>query len=107
MNHLSDPAAVQARLNAIEADLAVRQNELESAAFDWYRGKREREKARAEAFLAAEGTVAERNATADKTTALLFAEDEAKYEAQKSVVRVLDTRAAIGMSILRSQSRAT
>lgn len=106
MSHLSDPGAVQARLNGIETDLATRQNELESSALDWFRGKREREKARAEAFLAAEGTVAERNAIADKTTALLFAEDEAKYEAQKSVVRVLDTRAAIGMSLLRSQSRA-
>lgn len=103
---LSSSAAVQSRLEEIETDLASRQNELESAALDWYRGKREREKARAEAFLAAEGTVAERNAIADKTTALLFAEDEAKYEAQKSVVRVLETRANIGMSVLRSQSRA-
>jgi hypothetical protein len=106
VNHLSDPAVVQARLNEIDIDLATRQNKLESAALDWFRGKREREKARAEAFLAAGGTVAERNAIADKTTALLFVEDEAKYEAQKSVVRVLDTRAAIGMSLLRSQSRA-
>jgi hypothetical protein len=106
MTHLSDPGAVQARLQDIEADLANRENELEADALAWFRGKREREKARAEEFLKAEGTVAERNAIADKATALLHAEDEAKYEAQKSVVKVLDTRAAIGMSLLRSQSRA-
>ena len=33
-------------------------------------------------------------------------EHEAKYESQRAVVRVLDTRAAIGMAILKSQGRA-
>lgn len=104
---LSDPASVHRRLEGIEHDLAERQNALEDVALAWFRAKREREKSRATAFLEAEGTVAERNAIADKQTADIGMEDEAAYEAQRAVVRVLDTRAAIGMAILKSQGRAS
>lgn len=107
MSDLTSPAAVQARLEEIEQDLAVRQNEYEAAAFAWFKGKRDREEQRAKEFLRAQGTVAERNAIADKMTALIAADIEAAYEAQKAVVRVLDTRAAIGMAILKSQGRVT
>lgn len=102
---LSSPAQVQARLESIENDLATRQNDVETAAWVWFKAKREREKARAEAFLKAEGSVAERNALADFETADIGADSEAEFEAKKAVVRVLDTRAAIGMSILRAQTR--
>jgi hypothetical protein len=103
---LDTPAIVTERLQAIEQDLANRQLVLESAAWKWYRAKRDREKAHAEAFLAAEGTVAERRAIADRATAEVGRDDEAAFEAHRAVTRVLDTRAAIGMSILRSQGRA-
>jgi hypothetical protein len=103
---LSSPSVVMARLEEIDRDLAERQNRLEEAAMRWYRAKRDRERARAEAWLAAEGTVAERNAVADRETALMGASDEASYEALKSVVRVLDTRASIGQSLLKAQSRS-
>jgi hypothetical protein len=102
---LSAPGLVIARLEAIEADLAERQNHLEDAAMTWFRTKRDKERARAEAFLTASGTVAERNAIADKATALMGVEAEAKYEAVKAVMRVLEARASIGQSILRTQSR--
>lgn len=102
---LSDPAAVMARLEEIEHDLALRQNELEEAAFCWFKAKRDREKQRAEAFLGAEGTVAQREALADLEAANVGAEHEASYEALKAVCRVLETRASIGQSILRAQSR--
>lgn len=105
MSDLTHPGAVQARLNEIETDLADRQNEYEHAALEYFGAKRLKEKARAEAFLKAEGTVAERSAKADRETALMGMEDEARYEGLKGVVRVLDTRAAIGMSILRAQGR--
>jgi hypothetical protein len=107
VTHLADAGAVQTRLEEIERDLASRENALEAAALAWFRGKREREKSRAEAFLQATGTVAERNAKADEQTALYASECEASFEAQKAVVRVLETRANIGMSLLRSQGRAT
>lgn len=100
------PLEVMARLEAIEQDLATRQTDLETAAINWYRAKRDREKARAEAFLTAEGTVAERQAQADSATALDGRDEEAAWEAMKAVVRVLETRASIGQSILRSQARA-
>ncbi len=103
---LSSPAAVQARLEEIEGDLASRQNELEAAALDWFKAKRDREKEHARIFIATTGTVAERKAAADKKTADMGRDAEAAYEAQKAVVRVLDTRAAIGMAILKSQGRA-
>lgn len=103
---LDTPALVQERLADIEADLAVRQLDFEQAALDHFRSKREKEKARAEAFLSAEGTVAERTAIADKETALIGMEHEARWEALKGVIRILDTRAAVGMAILKSQGRA-
>jgi hypothetical protein len=106
MTALSSPGQVQARLDEIEQDLATRQNELEVAALSHFRAKREKEKARAEELLRAEGTVAVRTAKAEVATAHIGVEDEARWEGLKAVVRVLDTRAAIGMSLLRSHGRA-
>lgn len=103
---LSSPSEVLARLEMIEQDLAIRQNSLEAAAFAWFRAKRDREKAHAVAFLAATGTVAERSAKADRETAVMGSLEEAEYEAVKAVVRVLETRASIGQSVLRSQGRS-
>lgn len=106
MSDLSAPQLVMARLEAIEADLADRQNALESAARNWVRAKRDREHARAVAFLSADGTVAERSAHADTLTALDGRDAEAEWEALRAVVRVLDTRASIGQSILKAQGRS-
>ncbi len=101
-----DPAIVIDRLDEIERDLANRQRALEAAARDWFAAKRDREKARATAFLSAQGTVAERQALADEQTALNGKTAEAEWEALKAVVRVLETRASIGQSLLRSMGRA-
>lgn len=103
---MTDPAGVMARLTEIENDLATRQNALESAGRKWVIAKRDREKARAVAFLSAQGTVAERNAIADELTALDGKNEEAEWEALRAVVRVLETRASIGQSLLRSMGRA-
>jgi hypothetical protein len=103
---LSHPSAVLERLEAIDQDLAMRQNLLEAAARAWFIAKRDREKARAVAFLKATGTVAVRQATADEQTALDGKHEEAEFEALKAVVRVLETRASIGQSILRAQGRS-
>jgi hypothetical protein len=104
MGDLSTPQAVMQRLAEVENDLALRQNALEAAAMDWYRAKRDREKARAVQFLAAEGTVAERQAIADRETATDGKQEEALYESLRAVVRTLETRASIGQSLLRAQS---
>lgn len=106
MTDHSHPAAVMARLATIEDDLALRQNLLEKAAKGWFVAKRDKEKARAVAFLSAQGTVAERAAKADEQTALDGKNEEAEWEALKAVVRVLETRASIGQSILRAQGRS-
>jgi hypothetical protein len=103
---LSHPAAVVQRLEEIEDDLATRQGEYEQAALDWFGAKRDREKERAEQFLQAEGTVAARTAIAESETATIGSEHEAKYESLRAVTRVLETRASIGMAILKSQGRA-
>ena len=102
---LSTPAAVMARLDEIDQDLAERQHDYETAALDWFRAKREREKERALVFLQSTGTIAERHAQADFRTARLGREEEAQFEALKAVIRVLETRASIGQSILRAQGR--
>ncbi len=101
---MDTPSVVLSLLEGIERDLAARQNVLESAARAWYRVKRDREHARAVAFLSAEGTVAERQAHADVQTALHGRNEEAEFEALRAVVRVLEARASIGQSILRSQA---
>lgn len=103
---LDNPHAVMGRLSDIEDDLAVRQGALERAARAWFIAKRDKEKARAVAFLRASGTVAERNAIADEQTALDGKNEEAEWEALKAVCRVLETRASIGQSILRAQGRS-
>jgi hypothetical protein len=103
---LSQPSAVIKRLEEIEQDLALRQNLLEAAAMRWFQIKRDQEHTYAIEFMKATGTVAERTAEAKKLTALIGGEEEAEYEALKAVVRVLDTRASIGMALLKSQGRS-
>jgi hypothetical protein len=102
---LADPATVINRLEEIEGDLASRQQELEDAALAWFRVKRDQEKQRAEAFITADGNSTERRMAADKATTLVGKEEEAKYEALRSVVKVLEARATIGQSLLRAQGR--
>jgi hypothetical protein len=104
---LTHPGAVVQRLEELDAALALHQNDLEQAAQDHFTSKHLKEKAKAEAFLKAQGerTIAERTAIAERDTAVIGMEHEARWEGLKGVVRVLDTRSAIGMSILRAQSR--
>jgi uncharacterized SAM-dependent methyltransferase len=103
---LSSPQQVTARLEAIDADLAVLQNEIEAAAFDWFRAKHKREQARAEAYLRAEGSIEARKAIADVQTACQAMEEEALWEAKKAKLRTLEGRLGVGQSILRSQGRS-
>jgi hypothetical protein len=95
---------VQERLDAIERDLAARGPALESAARAWILAKRERERQHATIFMSSDGSVAERNAKADLETAVIGMTDEAEYEAIKAAVRVLETRASIGQSLLRASA---
>lgn len=102
---LSTPQQVQERLEAIERDIAERQGEYENAALEWYRRKRDREHDEALAFLAVEGTDTKRRMIAKRESAHIGKEEEARYEALRAVMRTLDTRAAIGMSLLKAQGR--
>lgn len=102
---LDTPQEIMARLTEIERDLAVRQNELEDAAMGWYRKKRDREYDWSVAFAAAEGTDMKRRATATRESARVGAEEEGHWEGLRAVVRVLETRATIGMALLKYQSR--
>lgn len=104
---LNHPQGVIERLEEIENDLAVRQGTLEAAALAWFRVKRDKEHARAVAFIKASGTVAQRTAEADAETALIGKQEEALWEASRAVVRTLETRASIGQSLLRSQGRVS
>lgn len=103
---LSHPGAVIERLEAIEQDLAIRQAALEAAALSWFRAKRDREKEWAQAYIGASGPVQERKAKADLAVSAVGVLEEAEWEALRAVVRVLETRATIGQSLLRSQGRA-
>lgn len=103
---LSTPTAVQVRLEAIEADLAVLQNEVEDAAFEWFRMKRDRELAEQVAYAKASGTTVERKLAADAAGAVVGCDEEATWEAKRAKVRILETRANIGMAILKSHGRS-
>ncbi len=100
---LSTPAAIMLRLEEIDNDLQTRLPELEEAAGDWFRKKAEREKLIAGAFMSADGSVAERQARAKRDHAEVGKEEEASYEAKRAVMRVLETRSSILMSLLKSQ----
>jgi glycine/D-amino acid oxidase-like deaminating enzyme len=99
------PQTVTERLEAIEHDLSERERELYDAAMEWFKKKRDLEHDRAVAFLAAEGTVAERQAKAARDNSNIGKDEEATYEAIRAVVRVLETRANIGMALLKAQGR--
>lgn len=103
---LSSPAAVMARLEEIEADLRVAQNEIEAAAFAWFRAKREREQTEAMEFMRAEGTVEARRMQARRIASEIGADEEAVWEGKRAVVRVLETRSMIGTAILKAQGRS-
>lgn len=111
----STPQTVVTRLDQIERDLAERQNPYEQAADDRARTIRDWEKRLAECQKRAPGT----NSEARKAAALVMAieldggdlytrltDAEARYDALRVVVRVLEARSVIGMSILRSQGRS-
>ncbi len=105
---MNTPAQVMARLQAIENDLALRQNVFEAAALAWFRVLRDREFAHAVAFLKAsdEASVTAQKARATVETGLMGKEEEALYESLKAVMKTLETRATIGMSVLKAQGRA-
>jgi hypothetical protein len=103
---MTEAAQVMATLDEIQQDLALRQNLLERAARNWYMAKREKEHKRAVTFLSTEGSVAERNAAAERETALEGKLAEAEYEALRGVVRVMETRANVCMAILKAHGRA-
>jgi len=97
------PAEITQRLEDIDDDLQNRLAELETAAYDWFVKKAERERLIAAAFMSAEGSVAERQARAKRDHAEVGKEEEASYEAKKAVMRTLETRASIGMALLKAQ----
>jgi hypothetical protein len=94
------------RLADIENELATRQNELEDSAQAWFTAKRERERTEAQTFIAAVGSVESRRQEAKLVASEIGASEEAAWEGKKAVVRVLETRANIGMAILKSQGRS-
>jgi len=102
---LSNPAAVLERLEVIENRLAELENDFEDAALKWFRAKRDREHEWARVYVQTQGPAYLRKATADGAVTDRGLEEEAQFEGKKAVVRMLETRASIGQSILRSQGR--
>jgi hypothetical protein len=94
------------RLEAIENDLAMRQNLLEQAALKWFRAKWDREHRWNVAYARTEGPAHVRKAEAIAQTAGVGVVEEAEWESLRAVVRVLETRATIGMALLKAQGRA-
>lgn len=105
---LDSPHLVLGRLQEIERALAERQNGYESAARQWHQAQRQIRLAHARALLGStKSSVTEKRAEAEIAGATTEgAELEAEYEATKAVIKMLDSRAMILMSVLKSQGRA-
>ena len=101
---------VRKRLGEIELDLAERQAGGENAAAAFFRSKRAFERKWAEEYLKTEGTVEERK---QRTIIKVWqsseyrdmVQAEATFEGWKAVHRTLETRANIGMALLKSMTR--
>lgn len=102
------PGLVMGRLTEIENDLAERQNLYETAAREWFDAQREIKREWATALISSQASsVTEKKAAADLAGLMVEgAEHEAEYQALKSVIGVLETRATICMSILKAQGRS-
>lgn len=105
MTDLSHPGVVLKELASLANDLALRQNEYETAASAWFKAKRDKEHDYAVAFMNAVGTDGQRRVIALQETALKGKDEEAAYEAAHRVMKVLETRASVLQSILKAQSR--
>ncbi len=99
------PAQIEERLEEIMDDLGHRQNAYESAAEKWYKALRDREHQHAVVFMSADGNTTERREHAKRETALIGKVEEAEYEGLRAVVKVLESRAMIGMALLKSAGR--
>lgn len=107
------PDAIMTRLEEIEQDLATRQNEYEAAAEDKHKLVRDYELRIARASLQARGDTAtekkwralEAIAAANDGLYEKLTVAEGKYEGLKAAVRVLETRATIGQSLLKAHGR--
>lgn len=106
MSDLSTPQQIQKRLEEIEQDLAVRQNAYEDAARKWFIKLGTITRDRALAYRKAEGTSTEKREAANELHGVDGATEQAEYEALRAVVKVLEQRATIGMSLLKSQGRS-
>jgi hypothetical protein len=108
-----NPGLVIGRLEEIEQDLAHRMLDYESAATDYAHAKRDWEKKLAQCQIVASGPNSETR-RANALLAAVASDDtyenlklaEGAFEGTKAVVKVLETRAMIGMAILRSQGRS-
>lgn len=103
---LTSPALVQERLEAIDHDLAIRQNLYEEAARAWFLKLGTVTKDRAVAYRKAEGNSTEKREAAMEQHGADGSREQAEYEALRAVIKVLEARATIGQSILKSQGRA-
>jgi hypothetical protein len=116
---LSSPGQLMSKLEAIDNDLAGKAHVVEDAAATNFKNKREWEKEWAEtrARLRDEWRRAKIKFTVDElndATLLAvvkspfykpFVTAEANYEAVRGVIRVLETRASIGQSLLRAMTK--
>lgn len=107
--------AYQERLQEIERDLAEKQPGYEQAADDAVRTEREFELRMARTKLTAKGSTEtakkdralETIAAAEDNLYERYTDAQARYAALKVANKVLETRAMIGMSLLRAQQRET
>lgn len=106
---MDSPVQIMIRLEAIEKDLASRQNEFELAASKYHYHLRDVELLRASIYPSTSGTVEERKSSTTQQVSKYpeykhLQDAESEYESLKAVMKVLTTRASILQSVLRAQT---
>ena len=103
---MQTPQSVEQRLEAIDQDLAIRQNLYEAAAKAHFLKVAEVTKDKAIAYRKADGNSTDKRESANEQHGEDGSKEQAEYEALKAVIKVLESRATIGMAILKSHGRA-
>jgi hypothetical protein len=103
---LSTPQQVMERLEGLAEEIAEYANIVEGRALAWFRVKRDREKAWANAYIQANGPAHVRRVMADLAVADMGLDEEALWEGGRAKMRALESAANVGMALLKSQGRS-
>lgn len=99
---LSSPSEIHSELERLRREIALKSNEFEEAAHDWYRVQPLKERLWADTYVKTDGPAHVRKASADgKVATDDWGRLEGNYLALKARMRSLESQAVICQSLLK------